>query len=247
MSSAATRIPSGTEAPLVLLPGTLCDARVFAPLLERLNMRDALVPDIAGAESAASMAALLLERLPPRFALVGFSLGGIVALEMIAQAPERIARLALIDTTARPDPPAHHPVRRNAVTRAAAMGLDRYATDKLWSLYASEAVRSGTGDRTCPLRALVTAMAVDAGIARFRQQSEIAIRRADSRPRLADITVPTLVLCGAEDRLCSPDIHREMADAIAGARLVIVPHAGHFALIEAPDVVAAEIRRWLDA
>jgi len=220
--------------PLVLLPGTLCDARVFAPVLERLAPREAIVPALIGAETAPAMAERLLGTLPPRFALAGFSLGGIVALEMIAQAPERITRLALIDTTARPDPEANWTVRRNAVARAAQIGVDRYVTQKLWSLYVS-----GDAAADQRLRDLVGAMSAAVGLD--------AIRRADSRPRLPAIAVPVLVLCGAEERLCPVELHREMAERIAGADLAVIAAAGHFALIEQPDVVAAHVARWLAA
>lgn len=238
------RVSTGGE-PLALLPGTLCDGRVYGPLLERLapdHARPVLTPVTDGAETAADAAALLLRGLPPRFALAGFSLGGIVALEMIAQAPERVTRLALIDTTARPDPPANRAIRRNAVARAAAMGLDRYVGDKLWSLYAADAGRT-----RADLKALVEAMAADAGIDRFRRQSEIAINRTDSRPRLARIDAPALVLCGAHDKLCPPEVHLEMAALIPGATLVVVSDAGHFAIIEQPDAVARAFEAWLTA
>lgn len=228
--------------PLVLLPGTLCDARVFQPVLDLLPPREMIVPELTGAESAAGMAELLLaqRQLPARFALAGFSLGGILALEMIAQAPERISRLALIDTTARPDPEPNWTVRRNAVDRAAQIGVDRYVTDKLWSLYVS-------GDAACDqrLRELVGTMSASVGLEAFRRQSEMAIRRSDSRPRLPAIAVPTLVLCGAQERLCPVEVHREMAALIPGAELAIIPAAGHFALIEQPDAVATHLRRWL--
>lgn len=225
--------------PLVLLPGTLCDARVFAPLLARLGV-EARVPVLDGAETVAAMADRLLAGLPPRFALGGFSLGGILALEMVARAPERVTRLALLDTTARPDAPGRATERRNAVARAAELGLARYAGDKLWSLYVSDGGRADAANR-----ALVAAMAVDLGLDAFRRHSEFAIGRADGRPRLAAIAVPTLVLCGEDDRLCPPALHREIADAVPGSRLVVVPRAGHFALIEQPDAVADAFRDWL--
>lgn len=233
---------SNDRVPLVLLPGTLCDARVFAPLLDRLPPREVLVPPLVGHDTAAGMAHALLAELPPRFALGGFSLGGIVSLEIVAQAPERVAGLALFDTTARPDPEANWTVRRNAVARAAQVGTGRYVGQKLWSLYVS----ADTGDVEGH-RALVSAMAADAGIETFRRQSEMAIGRADSRPRLGRIAVPTLVLCGEDDRLCSAEVHREVAAAIPGARLAILPRAGHFALIEQPDAVAREVAAWLAA
>jgi pimeloyl-ACP methyl ester carboxylesterase len=226
----------------LLLPGTLCDERVWRPLLAALGDPPAMARLLVGAASTPAMAAKLLEELPERFAVAGFSLGGIVALEMIARAPERIAGLALIDTTARPDPAANHPVRRNAVARAAQIGLHRYATHKLWALYAGE-------DQAADLahRDLVVDMAVRLGLDTFRSQSEIAIARVDSRPRLGAIAVPTLVLCGEHDRLCPVAVHREMAEGIPGARLAVIERAGHFALIERPDRVAIEVRRWLDA
>lgn len=226
--------------PLVLLPGTMCDARVFAPLLDRLPPCQVLVPSLVGHETPADMAQTLLAELPQRFVLGGFSLGGIVALEMAAQAPQRIAGLALFDTTARPDPEGNATLRRNAVARAAQLGTGRYAGQKLWSLYVSPEA----GDLETH-RALVSAMAADAGIEAFRQQSEMAIARADSRPRLARIAMPTLVLCGEDDRLCSVDAHRELAAGISGARLAVLPQAGHFALIERPDAVATEVAAWL--
>lgn len=118
----------GTDTlPLVLLPGTLCDARLFAPVLERLPRVATLLPSLVGATTAPDMAKKLLAELPDRFVLAGFSLGGIVALEMVAQAPERIAGLALLDTTARPDPEANHRVRRSAAEAARRDGTAGYA------------------------------------------------------------------------------------------------------------------------
>lgn len=226
------------EEPLVLLPGTLCDGRVWEPLMRRLPEWRSLAMPFPDAETTPDAAARILGGAPPRFALAGFSLGGIVALEMIAQAPGRITRLALLDTTARPDPPENWTARRNAVAR----GVERYVSQKLWSLYVSG---DHQGDEE--KRALVAAMSGALGLEAFRTQSEIAIHRADSRPRLSAIQVPTLVLCGEADRLCSLEVHREMADLIPGARLAVVPGSGHFALIEQPDRVADEMRRWLDA
>lgn len=234
--------PQGAAAePLVLLPGTLCDERVWQPVIGRLPRRPVIVKPLVGEDSTAAMARRFLAEMPDRFALAGFSLGGMVALEMMAQAPQRITRLALLDTNARPDPEPNHTARRKAVERAAQLGMGRYVSDKLWSVYVS-------GDHVADeaKRALVASMSAAAGLETFRSQSEIAISRADSRPRLPAIRVPTLVLCGAEDKLCTPAVHEEMARAIPGASLVMVPRTGHFALIEDPEGVAAAMRDWLD-
>lgn len=120
------------------------------------------------------------------------------------------------------------------------MGLGPYVAEVLCPAYFAEGAPAD-------LAALVAAMAESLGIDAMRRQTELAIHRADSRPRLGAIAVPTLVLCGAEDRLCPPDLHGAMADAIPGATLVIVPGAGHFAPVEAPDATARAVSSWLGA
>ena len=227
-----------SEQPLVLLPGSLCDARLFAPLIERLPGVEVRVVPLEGAGTVPELAAALLEELPPRFALLGFSLGGIVALEIAARAPERVSRVALIDTTPRPDPPANDAVRRAAVERAAVMGIGPFVAEVLCPHYFAEGAPA-------ELIALAAAMAESLGLDAMRRHTELAIHRADSRPRLGAIAVPTLVLCGAEDRLCPPDLHLAMAEAIRRSTLVVVPGAGHFAPVEAPDATARAVAAWL--
>jgi len=225
--------------PLVLLGGTACDDRLFAPLLERLDWPVTQVMPLAGAETTDDLAARLLAQAPARFALLGFSLGGIVALEMIAQAPERIAGLALLDTTARPDPAENAAQRRLAVDKARAAGMEGYIADA-WA----ELVSPAHADNA-ELRGLITAMARDSGIALLAAQAELAINRADSRPRLGAIAVPTLILAGADEAVCPLAAHQELADGIAGARYFTIPQAGHFAPLENPASVARHVRDWL--
>ena len=224
--------------PLVLLPGSFCDARLFAPLIERLPGVDARVVPLDGADTVPELAAALLEGLPSRFAMLGFSLGGMVALEIVARAPERVARLALVDTNPRPDPPANQAPRRAAAERAASMGVGPFVAEVLCPTYFAQGAPAS-------LAALAVAMAEDLGLDAMRRHVELAIHRADSRPRLGAIAAPTLVLCGAEDRLCTPETHRSMADAIPGATLVVIPGAGHFTPIEAPVATARAVAAWL--
>lgn len=231
-------MPTILDLPLLLLPGTLCDGRLFKSLLDALGDPHALVGDMTGARSAPALAQKLLRQAPPRFSLLGFSLGGIVAMEMIAQAPERIARLALISTTPRPDPPANARLRRNALERAREAGIDSY-TDENWPLFVAPANRENTA-----LKALIRQMARDIGLDGFADQVEVAINRADSRPRLAAINVPTLVVAGVHEQVCPLAAHREIAASIEGAALVTVD-AGHFAPLERPQEIATHIREWL--
>lgn len=226
--------------PLLLVPGTACDARLFAPMLDLLGNPLVTIIDLGEEQSTPALAARILREAPERFSLIGFSLGGIVALEMVAQAPGRIARLALIDTTPRPDPAANAPLRRAAVQRARAQGMDGYIADS-WSRLVSP---DNLGDKD--LEAVIAAMARDAGADRLASQSEVAIHRADSRPRLKGITVPTLILAGADEQVCPLEAHQELADGIAGARFFTIPGAGHFAPLENPAAVARHIRQWLD-
>lgn len=230
--------PTG-DLPLLLLPGTVCDERLFAPILKQLAV-SAQVVSMTGATTTRELAAHILASAPKRFSLLGFSLGGIVALEIIAQAPERVARLALVDTTPRPDPEANAEKRRSAVAKARSAGMASYIDDAWGNLVAP------VNKNNAALRTLITAMANDAGAEVLSSQSEVAIHRADSRPRLGNISIPTLILAGSNEQVCPLEAHREMADAIAGARFFTIPDAGHFAPLENPAAVARHIRDWLD-
>lgn len=227
------------EVPLLLLPGTACDERVFAPLLAGLDHSDMRVLPLGGATTTPELAEKLLAMAPEKFALLGFSLGGIVALEMAARAPERVTRLALIDTTAGPDPKANARTRRAAVARARDAGMETYILDT-WDRLVSPA---NVADAA--LREIIVAMARDAGVAALAEQSEVAIHRADSRKRLGAIAVPTLILAGEDEQVCGLDAHAEMAAGIAGARYFTIPRAGHFAPLENPAAVARYVRDWL--
>ena len=206
------------RVPLLLLPGTVCDERLFAPMMAALAYPDMRVVEMIGATNTPDLAARILKSAPERFALAGFSLGGIVALEMVAQAPERIERLALIDTTPRPDPEANAKVRRDTVEKARETGMDGYILD------AWEKLVSPANAGNAALRATIIAMSRDAGVDVLAEQSEVAIHRADSRDRLKVIKVPTLVLAGQDEQICPLAAHGEIARGIAGARFFTIPH-----------------------
>ncbi|MBB4052061.1 pimeloyl-ACP methyl ester carboxylesterase/predicted ester cyclase [Devosia subaequoris] len=242
MNAPASRVENRSLSqalPLLLLPGTVCDARLFEPLMAELDHPDMRVMDMTGADTTSELARKLLAKAPSRFALLGFSLGGIVALEMMAQAPERVERLALIDTTPRPDPEANAKVRRNSVEKARKTGMDSYILDA-WEKLVSPA---NVGDEK--LKEVIADMARQAGADVLAAQSEVAIFRADSRDRLKAIKVPTLVLAGEDEQICPLSAHEEIAGGIADARFFTIPHAGHFAPLENPADVARHMRDWL--
>lgn len=229
------------RVPLLLLPGTACDERVFAPLIEGLCGYPFLIGDMSGARTMPGLAEAVLAAAPPFFHLAGFSLGGICALEMVAQQPERIATLVLIDTTARPDPPANAAVRYKAVEQARNLGMESYIQNAWPRLVAPINLE------TAMLRETIVAMARDCGVERLHAQAEVAINRRDSRPRLASITQATLVLAGACEQVCPLEAQQEIADGIPDAVLHLIEDAGHFAPLENPKAVARHVGRWLTA
>jgi pimeloyl-ACP methyl ester carboxylesterase len=223
--------------PLLLLPGTLCDATSFAPLLLAAGL-DGQFVRLAGQRSANGMARAVLAEAPPRFDLLGFSLGAIIALEIIALAPERVTRLALLGANPGPMPEDRAAGRRVLLDRARESGV-RVFIEATWDLAVPSERR---GDEA--FRDRLIAMAGRVGLDAFDDQTAMTIERADSRPRLAEISVPTLVATGAEDRICPPQMSRAIADAIPGAELLIVPEAGHYAPLERPEILAEAVARW---
>ncbi|WP_404482617.1 alpha/beta fold hydrolase [Novosphingobium sp. BL-52-GroH] len=224
--------------PLVLVPGLTCDAEVWGAQIAGLSdVADMTVADTFADDSIAAMARRLLDAAPERFALAGFSMGGCVAMEVVRLAPGRVARLALLDTSARADDPDHAAVRRAAVRTARERGFERVLRGSLGLLVHPEADPA--------IGEAVVAMALRVGIDTFERQQAAIAGRGDSLPALAQVAVPALVLVGAEDRTTSPRHARDMAAAIPGAVLRQVPRCGHMATMEQPEAVNAALRDWL--
>lgn len=230
------------KIPLILLPGLLCDRALRAPQIAALSdIADISVGDLTQADSIAGMAAGVLRSAPPRFALAGLSMGGYVAFEIMRQAPERVLRLALLDTTARPDTPEQTENRR-VLMQLSEQGEFKGVTPRLLPRWIHPA---RLDDKE--LTATIMAMTQRVGREAFIRQQTAIIRRPDSRPGLSRITCPTLVLCGREDQATPVEVHREIAADIANARLVIVPDCGHLSTLEQPVAVNAHLRTWLTA
>ena len=228
------------KIPLLLLPGLLCDRHLWRPQIEALADRvEPLVADLTRDDSFAAMARRVLGEAPPRFALAGLSMGGYVAQEIIRQAPERVLKLALLDTTARADRPEQTQRRRDLIALSE-RGRFRGVTAQLLPLLIH---KDRLGDAA--LIKTVVEMADAVGADAFRRQETAIIERRDGRDDLARIGVPTLVLCGREDALTPPDLHEEMARLIPGAELEIIEHCGHLSTLERPDQVNGAMREWL--
>ncbi len=226
---------------LVLLPGMMCDRRMWEAQLASLSGQvDISVGDISGFESMAEIAAAVLDQAPDKFALAGLSMGGIVAMEMWRQQPQRIERLALLDTNFRADAPHRREIRDRQILEARQGKLQTLLCDELKPNYLAREHR----DNLQLLDELLE-MGMDLGKEVFVRQSLALRDRVDSSASLATISCPTLVLCGDEDLLCPPDIHREMAAMIKGASLDIVPSCGHLSTMEQSDYVTAALINWL--
>ena len=226
---------------LVAIPGLHGSWVSWIPLATMLqDLIEIRVADAAcNHNSIAAMAGAILEDAPDSFCLAGYSMGGYVALEVMRQAPERVERLALIATSARgPFPDERR--RREPERRLVEAGLFHELVDD-----AIGGVHPNRADDP-PLRRARILGAQVAGSEAILKRSEAVLHRVDSRPNLPAISCPTLVICGADDEICPPDLSKEIADGIEGARLTHLEHCGHFILYEQAAKLADELRAWLD-
>lgn len=224
---------------LILLPGLLNDARLWARQSADLAdlARITVIPTYSQA-SIADLAEAVLAQAPPRFALAGLSMGGYVAMEILRQAPKRVERVAFVSTTARADLPEQTERRRVLMDLAASGGLGRILPTVLASMVQPVHAQG-------PIADLFHAMAQAVGIEGFLRQQNAIIGRVDSRPSLAAIACPALVVVGRNDTLTPPERAREMAAAITGAKLVEIADCGHLSAIEQPHAVSAALSLWL--
>jgi pimeloyl-ACP methyl ester carboxylesterase len=228
------------KANLVLVPGLLCTRALWAPQIAALgDIADCAVADHTRHDTMAGIARSMLASAPDRFALAGLSMGGYLAYEIVRQAAHRVERLALLDTGARADTRERTAARRDLVASAEREGVRRAQELLLPALIHP----SRLGDR--PLVDTILQMAIDTGLEAFKRQEEAIVTGLDSRPLLPSICCPTLVLVGAQDALTPPELARETADGVPGARLEVVPDCGHLSTLEQPEAVSRALRAWL--
>jgi pimeloyl-ACP methyl ester carboxylesterase len=233
---------SAPSLPLVLVPGLNCSARLYAEQIPALwRFGPVMVADHTRDTGIAAIARRILAAAPPLFALAGLSMGGYIAFEIMRQAPHRVAKLALMDTGARPET-AEQIARRQAPMAMARGGKLIEVADESFVFFVHP---NRHGD--VALRDTVRAMAEETGAQAFLRQQQAIMARPDSRPGLSAIVCPTLVLVGAQDQGTPPELAEEIAAAIAGSRLVIVPDCGHLSTIERPQAVTAALVEWMQA
>ena len=228
--------------PLLLVPGLTCTARLYGPQIAALwPFGPVTVADHRQDADMAAVAARILQDAPPRFALAGLSMGGYIAFAMLRQAPERIVKLALLDTSARADTAEQTEGRKTQIAMARSgrygeipdLAIPRYLNAK--------------HQRDERLTAIVRQMILETGPDAFVRQLQAIMSRPDSRPLLASIRCPTLVVVGDADVATPPELNKEIADGIPGAELVTIQDSGHLTTIEQPEAVNAALSEWLNA
>lgn len=228
------------KTPLVLIPGTLCDAALWRHQIDHLgDIADVSVADHTRHDSMAEIARAILAEAPLRFALAGLSMGGFVAFEIMRQAPARVDRLALFDTSARPDAP-EMVQRRRALSKLTHIGQFKGVTPRLLpSFLHPDRLKDEALCRT------ITEMAERVGPEAFVRQQTANAARPDSRPDLARIACPTLLVCGRQDILTPLALSEEMSQGIPNSTLVVIEDCAHLPTLERPQAATSLLRYWL--
>ena len=226
--------------PLILVPGLSCDDALWsAQRTDLADIADIRIADTLQDDSIAAMATRLLDNAPPRFAIAGLSMGGYVTMEVWRRAPQRVSRLALLDTSARADTADQIRLREAAIHTARERGFEKVLRGSLSQLVHDDA--SGA------VFDAVVEMASRVGFETYVRQQQAIMNRIDSRADLTGVDVPALVLVGDTDRLTPPDLAMKMAQAIPGAVYREMPRCGHMASMERPAEVTTALREWLAA
>ena len=231
-----------SATPLVLLPGLICDARIWAPQAEALRPgREILTIDgYDEADSLGAMADLVIRNSPHRFALAGHSMGGRVALEVFRRVPERVERLALVSTGIHLPRPKEADGRFALLARGVEQGMD--ALIDAWlppMVWEPNRLIPGLMDN-------LWRMCADMGVDTYERQIRAMLARPEVESLLPAIACPTLVATGAHDSWAPPAQHEVIAAAIPGAHLAIIPEAGHMLPVERPHLMTEALASWLD-
>jgi pimeloyl-ACP methyl ester carboxylesterase len=226
--------------PIILVPGLVCSPRIYAPQIPALwQSRPVTLANHIRDNTMAGIAKRILDEAPDEFAIAGHSMGGYICLEIVQQAPERVKRLALLSTSARPETPEATDRRRGWIAETKVGGYHTIL-DRLFTNFVHP---SRTKDAS--LYQIVRDMGDDVGPEAFVHQLEAIMTRADSRPLLPSIKCPTLVLTSDTDNMVPNAFSTELAEGIPGAKLVVIPDCGHLPQLEKPEAMTAAMLDWL--
>lgn len=225
---------------ILFLPGLLCDAALWRAQTQALSAHaTCVVADMTQDDSISGMVSRALTDMPDTFSVVGLSMGGYGALEVMRQAGARVRRLVLMDTSARADDAKRIQRRKNLIKRVERGAFEAVIEEHFPSFVHPSRLTDA------PLMATIRASAHAVGPDAYIREQTAIMNRPDSLGLLGDIGCPTLVMCGAEDALTVPALHREMTDGIPGATLQMIDGSGHLPPLEKPDAVTAALHAWL--
>ena len=228
------------KTPLVLVPGLLCTGDLWAAQVAALSdIADCQIADHTRHNTISGIARSIIESMPRSFALAGLSMGGYIAFEIMRQTPERVERLALLDTSALGD---NEEERRNrlALIEFATEDFERFL-DEYWLL---QMLPTGKlNDKK--LRDQILAMARDTGVDAYVRQQQAIISRPDSRPVCEQISCPVTVIVGDLDQATPLARHEEIQRITPGSELIVIEACGHLSTLEAPNKVNSALRNWL--
>jgi pimeloyl-ACP methyl ester carboxylesterase len=229
------------KEPLLLLPGMMCDVRLYGPQIEAFSHdRVIITAPLNDRGTVAQLAQDILANAPPSFALAGLSMGGIVAMEVFRQAPKRVTRLALLDTNPKAEVAAVAENREPQIAKVRAGQLRAVMRDEMKPNYLTDGPRMGQ------ILDLCMAMADALGPDVFINQSRALQSRPDQQDTLRQVKVPALILCGEDDTLCPIHRHALMHDLIPGSTLKIIKNAGHLPTLEQPHTTNEALAQWLN-
>ena len=230
-----------TKPLLLLLPGLMCDAGVWRAQIAALESAcEVRVPDFFGLDSFDAMAEAALALADRPFALAGHSMGGRVAMQVAATAPERVLRLALLDTAAHLPTPDESDKRLGLVRLGERKGIE--AVVEAWL----PPMLSERHRRNRALWDEVAAMLRRAGVETLKRQQHALLNRRDGFAQLDTLKVPTAFIVGALDAWSPPEQHRDMQAHVPGSTLTVIDDCGHMAPMEAPEAVNRAFAEWLD-
>ena len=226
--------------PLVMIPGMMCDERIFAPQIEELvSKRSVYIADISKHDTISDLAADVLSHAPPKFCLVGHSMGGIVAMEICAQDPKRIEKLVLIDTNPLAELEEVKLKREPQISDALSGKLINVIRDEMKPNYLASSENQDIILNIC------MEMALSLGPKVFINQSRALQTRADQQSNIQSINIPVLIMCGSEDKLCTVERHEMMHNMISNSELKIINNAGHMPTLEQPSETTEVLKEWL--
>ena len=226
--------------PVVMIPGMMCDERIFAHQIEELSTdTDIYIADISKYSSIQELASDVLENSPPKFFLVGHSMGGIVAMEMCSQEPDRIEKLVIMDSNPKPELEETKLKREPQIRNVISGNLAQVMKEEMKPNYLADSYKQKDILNTC------MEMALTLGPEVFVRQSRALQGRDDQQSTLEDLDIPVLIMCGSEDKLCSIEKHELMHNIINDSKLEVVMGAGHMPTLEQPQKTTEVIKSWL--